>query len=290
MPFNVKMWPLCAALALTSPLAAQTTDGGDAPLVGQATMVDGDTLQLNGQRVRIYGIDAFEADQQCPTVSGGTRRCGADASHRMTELLAEGPVICIRRDTDAYGRIVAVCRVGPTDIGAVMVREGLAVAFTRYATDYIADEEYARTSRAGAWNAEFQRPEDYRAGGAGNIATAQRTVSVGGCDIRGNINREGQRIYHLPTDPYWARTRPEATFCSEDEARAAGFRRAGQPGAVRPSAVMAPARAVSAGAAGSRPFANCAAARAAGAAPVRRGQPGYGPHLDRDNDGVGCER
>ena len=202
---------------------------GRAPIVGNATVLDGDTIQINGQRIRLWGIDAFEAAQRC-SGPDGDEPCGARATHELDDMIGNHQVVCIYRDTDAYNRTVALCRVGALDLGASLVRKGLAVAFTRYALDYSPDEAEARANRVGAWAGSFTSPTDYRAGESDSVAVAQRTTADGGtCLIKGNINREGERIYHMPTDPYYRWTNPEAMFCTEAEAQAAGFRRAGRP-------------------------------------------------------------
>lgn len=218
-------------LAVQPVTPAQPAGNQREPIVGQAVALDGDTLQIGLVRVRLYGVDAFEAEQRCGPNPNEATRCGAAASHAMARLVATGETICAPRDVDAYGRLVAVCRVGATDLGATLVREGLALAFRRYALDYVPDENAARLARVGAWAAGFVAPEDYRAGGNSGTATAQRVTAVdqSRCTIRGNINREGERIYHMPSDPYYNRTNPEALFCTEAEAEAAGFRRAGRP-------------------------------------------------------------
>lgn len=193
-------------------------------------MIDGDTIDIAGQRIRIWGVDAFEAAQQCQRGNANTA-CGAQASQALSRLVEDQDVICVQRDIDRYGRIVAQCRVTEVDVGAYMVLAGHAVAFRRYALDYIHDEELARAAQVGAWRGSFTPPSDYRSTETNSIAAAQRTAdpSNGACTIKGNINRRGERIYHLPSDPYYGRTNPEAMFCTEAEARAAGFRRAGQP-------------------------------------------------------------
>lgn len=209
-------------------MSAPATLPGRPPIVGSAVVLDGDTIQIGTQRIRLWGIDAFEAAQQCNGPQGRVA-CGAAATHELTQLVADEEVICVYRDTDAYERIVAVCRAGATDLGAALVRRGLAVAFTRYSADYIRDEEIARERRSGAWDGNFTPPTNYRAGETAGVASAQRTTAdAGSCAIKGNINREGERIYHMPGDPFYARTNPEAMFCSEAEAEAAGFRRAGR--------------------------------------------------------------
>lgn len=172
--------------------------------------------------------------RQPSSANGPTGRsaCGAHATRELTELVSGRDVICSYRDTDAYQRIVALCRVGTTDLGAHLVRRGLAIAFTRYSQDYSPDEAVGRAERVGAWEGSFTKPSNYRAWETDSIAAAQRapTGPEATCTIKGNINRSGERIYHMPTDPYYGRTNAEATFCSEAEAQAAGFRRAGRPG------------------------------------------------------------
>lgn len=221
------MTPLLATPAVPP---VPSPGAGRAPIVGRATVLDGDTIEIGGQRIRLWGIDAFEAAQQCNTDRGRVA-CGAQATHELTELVSGSDVICVYRDTDAYQRIVALCRVGSTDLGAHLVRRGLAIAFTRYAQDYSPDEAVARAERVGGWQGSFTAPSNYRAGETNSVAGAQRTPvpTDGRCVIRGNINRQGERIYHMPGDPFYNRTNPEATFCSEAEAEAAGFRRAGRP-------------------------------------------------------------
>lgn len=210
--------------------SGQAAPAGLPPIVGRATVLDGDTIQIGSQRIRLWGIDAFEAAQTC-NGAGGRTDCGARATHELTGLIGDNDVICVQRDIDVYQRVVAVCRVGATDLGATMVRRGHATAFTRYAQDYVPDEALARTERIGAWDGSFIPPSNYRAGERDSVAGAQRSQApvTGACVIKGNINRNGERIYHLPNDPYYSRTNPEAMFCSEDEARAAGFRHAGEP-------------------------------------------------------------
>lgn len=226
-PAPVPVTPLFATPAVPP---VPSPGAGRAPIVGRANVLDGDTIEIAGQRIRLWGIDAFEAAQECNSDRGRVA-CGAQATHELTELVAGREVICVYRDTDAYQRIVALCRVGTTDLGAHLVRRGLALAFTRYAQDYVPDQEIARAERAGAWQGNFTPPSNYRAGEENGVAAAQRDATPvdGRCTIRGNINRQGERIYHMPGDPFYDRTNPEATFCSAAEAEAAGFRRAGRP-------------------------------------------------------------
>jgi endonuclease YncB( thermonuclease family) len=235
----VSVAAMVAALALWIAPAATApsrieTGGGSAPhvpasLIGQAIVTDGDTLAIAGQRVRLFGVDAFEAEQTCKDARGRQSLCGGAARQALAELVGDHSVTCVTRDIDAYGRLVANCRVGETDLAAFLVRRGHALAYRRYALDYEADENTARSARSGAWSGEFAPPWAWRASAPRQTAAiaARTTPASSACAIKGNIRSDGTRIYHLPDGRFYARTQAEALFCSVSEAEAAGFRRAG---------------------------------------------------------------
>ncbi len=129
-----------------------------APLTGRSYALDGDTLVIREQHVRLFGVDAFEHDQTC-----GAYRCGQKATAALNELLRGRIVTCEKQDMDQYGRVVAVCRLADgRDLGREMVRRGLAVAYRSFSTRYIADESAARSAKAGAWAYGFDSPLKYR--------------------------------------------------------------------------------------------------------------------------------
>ena len=105
------------------------------PLIGVATVVDGDTLDIHGQRIRLHGIDAAESGQSCRTSDGTPWRCGQRAALALSDRLGRSPVTCTVRDTDRYGRLVAVCNQGDgTDINRWMAEAGMhwPIAATRW--------------------------------------------------------------------------------------------------------------------------------------------------------------
>ena len=218
---------------LAAPAAAQqegSASGTAMPLRGTATVLDGDTVAINGQRIRLFGIDAFEADQRCGDALQSA--CGGKATEALRDLIGARELVCTNRGTDRYQRTLSVCRTEATDVNAAMVRQGWAVAYRQYSNDYVFDEEQAKTAKAGAWAGAFTMPWEYRAGGKGQIAQAQRTdgpAPASDCVIKGNINAKGDKIYHMPGDGSYVKTKPEAMFCSESEAARAGFRRAHKP-------------------------------------------------------------
>jgi endonuclease YncB( thermonuclease family) len=95
------------------------------------TITDGDTLKQGGITYRLWGIDAPEAKQVCP--DGWP--AGSLATSRLQALTAGRPIVCQEKDRDRFGRIVAICRASGEDLGAILVREGMAWAFTRYSVD-----------------------------------------------------------------------------------------------------------------------------------------------------------
>jgi endonuclease YncB( thermonuclease family) len=209
-------------------------DGADAwlaeqPVSGAATVSDGDTLRIGAVKIRLFGIDAPELSQTC-----GGWACGSAAAARLAELVAEGTAVCVPRDIDRYGRMVATCTVAGTDVGARLVAEGLARAYVRYGDDYAAAEAVAEAAGVGLWRTEAEAPWDYRAERALERVSSRRTEEEApaaggdGCRIKGNISSGGRRIYHLPGSRAYGRTRidterGERWFCDEAAARAAGF-------------------------------------------------------------------
>lgn len=214
-------------------------------VAGRPTVIDGDSLEIGATSIRIFGIDAPEAQQTC-TRGGAPWRCGDEATRKLEDLIGRARVTCTQRDIDDYDRVVAVCRRGNTDLGAQMVSAGLALAYRQYGRDYVDEETQARTARRGLWAGEFTRPWEWRrnpaapesesaAGRAPATRTEPRapaepsTSPNARCRIKGNINGDGERIYHSPDSPAYATTRideqrGERWFCSAAEARRAGWR------------------------------------------------------------------
>lgn len=131
--------------------------------IGLALVIDGDTLELNGQPIRLHGIDAPERTQTC-LAAGLPWACGRGAAQFLAATVADRLVRCQGTKRDRYGRLLAVCFVDGEDINARMVRHGWAVAYTRYAKDYVAAEGEARDARRGLWQGEFVLPDEWRRG------------------------------------------------------------------------------------------------------------------------------
>src|SRR5215216_2834537 len=107
-------------------ILASTGAGSSADLIGQANVIDGDTLEIHGTRIRLWGIDAPESTQLCRGSDSLQYRCGAKAANDLDAFVAKRPVSCVPISLDRYGRTVATCSVNGADLGDWLVGNGLA--------------------------------------------------------------------------------------------------------------------------------------------------------------------
>ncbi|MEM7703394.1 MAG: thermonuclease family protein [Pseudomonadota bacterium] len=220
-------------------------------LSGPATAIDGRTLDMTGTPIRLAHLDAPESQQNCAR-NDQVWTCGRDAQENLAQLVRGQSISCTITERDPDGIQQAICSTSDLEIGREMVRRGLAIA-TEYAPpDYTNAQGIARSLAFGLWDAEFEHPADWRAkhpettlrfelesappsdAGAPSTRSVHQTRAVApqkrysnamGCTIKGNHSRYGDWIYHLPGQRYYAQTRPEELFCTEETARAAGYRR-----------------------------------------------------------------
>jgi len=189
---------------------------------GPIRVVDGDTFEIGGDRIRLFGIDAPEIGQPCTLNSGAEIDCGAWVDAQVTELYEGKTASCEGRERDRYDRLIATCQVNGEDMGRTLVAEGLARAFLFYSEDYAADEKGASIAGRGIWQFTMAEPAAYRAN------QSQAPEAPEECPIKGNISANG-RIYHMPQNQDYGRTRiniskGERYFCSEAAALEAGWR------------------------------------------------------------------
>ncbi|MCV6575541.1 MAG: thermonuclease family protein [Cohaesibacter sp.] len=193
-------------------------------------VIDGDTLEIAGVVYRLHGIDAPEKRQQCNASDNKTWPCGKAATDKLIALIDRQSVICLGNKRDRYHRVIAVCYQGSINLSAEMVRSGHAWAYRRYSLDYLPQEQEARTYRLGIWQEATQTAQEHRSGLRGHMTQSKTKPPSEGCVIKGNISGNG-RIYHMPGSPWYRRTKinqnkGERWFCTEFEARAAGWRKA----------------------------------------------------------------
>ena len=148
--------------ALVLVLTASVAAAGD--LTGRASIIDGDTLEIHGTRVRLSGIDAPESSQLCRDAESNLYQCGARAANELFAFIADRPVACTTVDRDRYGRMVARCSVNSVDLGDWLVRGGLALDWPRSSKGLYADAQHvAEGAERGIWAGSFVEPWRFRA-------------------------------------------------------------------------------------------------------------------------------
>ena len=124
-------------------------------------VVDGDTIHLNGEKIRFTGIDTPELKQTC-LKEGIQNPCGVTAKQILIGKIGNNNVKCISEGKDQYKRILAECFVNNESLSSYLVRSGYAFAYRKYSKNFISDENYARINKLGMWSMEFDYPWDYR--------------------------------------------------------------------------------------------------------------------------------
>lgn len=130
---------------------------------GQVSVIDADTLEMHGRRIRLWGIDAPESNQIC--LKGGTTqwRCGQMAALALDNHIGGRPVACYDRGEDVYGRMLGQCFIGRQDINSWLVYNGHAFAYRQYTREYTSMESRAKNRRVGVWqDPDPIRPWVYR--------------------------------------------------------------------------------------------------------------------------------
>ena len=128
---------------------------------GKPRIIDGDTIHIKSNKIRLHGIDAPETKQTCK-INDEVWFCGKQSTQELKNLINKQEVKCITNDVDIYNRFVAICYVNEININQWMVKSGWAIAYRYYSTDYIIEEKYARDNELGIWKSEFLKPYAYR--------------------------------------------------------------------------------------------------------------------------------
>lgn len=222
------MFRLCSLLVLLcGPLHAEM-------LIGTIRIVDADTIELSSPlNIRLVGIDAPEVGQACRDASGATLDCGEMAAEYARRAYDGRAGRCDVEGHDRNGRPLAVCHVDGLEMNAELVRLGIARIYRegmRYEDRrYFEEQKEAILLARGLWAYDMIDPALWRAGQRNEVA--ETNAPIGACNIKGNISDNG-RLYHLPGSRGYGQTRIDAGrgeqwFCSEGEARSAGWRKAG---------------------------------------------------------------
>lgn len=139
--------------------SSNTNPGGPLPATvrGAARAIDGDSLYVGRDEVRMKGIDAPEGRQTC-TRDGREWACGDAARDELRRLIGKNVVECRADERDKHGRLLATCSAAGRNLNAAMVASGMAVSYGSYRRE----EAEAKAARRGLWGSEFQRPRDWR--------------------------------------------------------------------------------------------------------------------------------
>lgn len=172
-------------LLLSLPRAAQAT-----ALIGDARVVDGDTLAFDGFGVtaRLDGIDAPESRQACESAEGDRYECGMAATQALKEKIVGKPIRCEGDQRDCYGRLLVTCFASDgADLNGWLVEQGHALAYRRYSEQYVLQEEMAREGKRGLWAGRFVKPWDWRRGerleaASGGVSGLVKAESAGEVD------------------------------------------------------------------------------------------------------------
>jgi endonuclease YncB( thermonuclease family) len=218
--------PSLPSMSLTSfaPFTAS-----EPPVVGRAFALDGDTLRIGRQIVRLEGIEAPDRDQICERAGRRRWRCGEVARSALSRLTSGREVRCAPSGKDDDGAVRATCTAGKSDIAAALVESGRVLAESGLMPRYRSEQTKAQEAKTGLWSggATPERPGEWRT----RLWNEARAKAPEGCPIKGKVaGRRGNAVktYHLPWSPIYPRlrvfsARGEHWFCSEADARAAGF-------------------------------------------------------------------
>jgi endonuclease YncB( thermonuclease family) len=150
---------LAFALIIFLPLSVAFAD-----VTGKPRIIDGDTVEIAGERIRLHGIDTPETNQICLNAVGKQWRCGREATLALAAIVGDQSITCKGDERDRYKRLIAVCFAGAKDLNSEMVRRGWALAYRKYSTDYVAQEGDAKSAKIGLWRGQFVAPWDWRRG------------------------------------------------------------------------------------------------------------------------------
>lgn len=153
------MLRLALTLALLLPMSVAMAD-----VTGKPRIIDGDTVEIAGERIRLNGIDTPEPNQSCLDETGKRWRCGREATLALRTIVGDQAITCKGDERGKYKRLIAICFIGAKDLNAEMVKQGWALAYRKYSTNYVAEETDAKTKKLGLWRGKFVAPWDWRRG------------------------------------------------------------------------------------------------------------------------------
>ena len=152
------MFKICFLVLIINTLAFSKVLNASSSL----KIIDGDTIILNSEKIRLYGIDTPEIKQTCTDNYGHTYLCGVKAKLELEKIIGSKKVSCIKKTKDRYKRSISICYVDENDINSLMVKRGWALAYRKYSKKYVKDEAIAKLNNAGMWSGKFIAPWKWR--------------------------------------------------------------------------------------------------------------------------------
>jgi endonuclease YncB( thermonuclease family) len=198
--FSAVVFFTAALLILQSCRAARAADP-----IGIPRILDGDTIEIEGVKIRLEGIDAPETNQFCLDDKGQPWACGKTVLDQLTKKVGARSLTCRVSGQDVYKRSLASCYIDAEDIQRWMVRSGFALSFKRYSHKYDADESAAREAKAGLWSGAFIAPWDWRHRNKSTEILGALSVPIGAQAVLLQPDSSGPPPVYSPT-----RTAPAA--------------------------------------------------------------------------------
>ena len=130
-------------------------------IFGNANVIDGDTIHINKNKIRLHAIDAPETNQTCNKNSKAWN-CGVESTKFLKELIGNNKIECITQGKDRYNRFIGICYKDNLDLNSEMVLNGWAIAYRYYSKDYVEEEEEAKQEKKGIWIGDFEEPYLFR--------------------------------------------------------------------------------------------------------------------------------
>ena len=157
------VWSLCGTVgSCLAVLLVWSSAVEAATLTGQPLVLDADTVIMSGERIRLKGIDAPETTQRCLDAEQQSYPCGQVATNALIDKIGISPLTCVGDTRDRYTRLLATCFLDDLDVNDWLVQHGYALAYRKYSTHYVAEEEKAKALKRGVWSGTFTPPWEWR--------------------------------------------------------------------------------------------------------------------------------
>ncbi len=211
------------AVAKFTPDTAKPAAGSTTVISGRAVAISGDLMRVGGTLVRLSNVEAPDAHQPCHRANGRRWNCASAAKAGLARLIRRRTVSCTPTGQEDGSAIVAQCHTEKIDVAAELVRHGYVFSVRSFFGSLSGEEDAARAAKAGIWQGEILRPQAWR---DQEWQDAMHSAPDG-CPIKGYI-RASSKLYALPWSENYDRTKVRTDkggrwFCSEDDAKAAGF-------------------------------------------------------------------